>query len=260
MSFTARSFDPPQSTGDLRADLDNLRLYVAELVRQFNLPGTVKLSQATVEDTIIGASNPSSSNFTTIGATGQITSTLASGMAPLVIASTTKVANLNADKLDDADWAAPAAIGTGTPAAATFTTLNVNTSSVFPTGTITPGISFGGGTTGITYTTQTGSYLRIGGYELVNGLITLSSKGSSTGAARITGLHGTVRNDADSYAAPALRLSVVTYTGTPQAFFDINTTTAVLEQMTEAGTRTSLADTNFSNTSSILFGGIYRVL
>lgn len=54
---------------------------------------------------------------------GQIKSDVATGTAPLVIASTTKVANLNVDKLDDADWAAPPAIGSGTPAAGSFTTL-----------------------------------------------------------------------------------------------------------------------------------------
>lgn len=42
----------------------------------------------------------------TISASGQITSTLATGTAPFVIASTTKVTNLNADLLDGADWSA----------------------------------------------------------------------------------------------------------------------------------------------------------
>lgn len=53
----------------------------------------------------------------------QITSTLADGTPPLVVASGTKVENLNADKLDDKDWSAPAPIGTATPAAGTFTTI-----------------------------------------------------------------------------------------------------------------------------------------
>jgi hypothetical protein len=57
---------------------------------------------------------------------GQITSTVTTGTAPLVIASTTKVTNLNADLLDGADWAAPASIGSGTPAAGAFTTLSAS--------------------------------------------------------------------------------------------------------------------------------------
>ena len=51
---------------------------------------------------------------------------VADGTAPLTITSTTKVSNLNVDKLDGADWAAPAAIGSTTPAAGTFTNLIAN--------------------------------------------------------------------------------------------------------------------------------------
>jgi hypothetical protein len=60
---------------------------------------------------------------------GMFRSFVATGTAPLTVASTTKVTNLNADLLDGADWAAPAAIGSTTPAAGTFTkvTAAVNT-------------------------------------------------------------------------------------------------------------------------------------
>jgi len=51
----------------------------------------------------------------------------------------------------------------------------------------TPGISFGGGTTGITYAAQTGSYIRIGNIAFCYGAFTLSNKGSSTGNALLTG-------------------------------------------------------------------------
>lgn len=71
----------------------------------------------------IGSTTPSSGAFTTLSATGQITSTLATGTAPLVIASTTVVANLNASSLGGATFAAPGPIGSGTPAAATHTTI-----------------------------------------------------------------------------------------------------------------------------------------
>jgi hypothetical protein len=50
-------------------------------------------------------------------------SVVATGTAPLIVASTTKVTNLNADLLDGADWASPIAIGTGTPANGTFADL-----------------------------------------------------------------------------------------------------------------------------------------
>jgi hypothetical protein len=63
------------------------------------------------------------SGLTTVSMNNQLTNTLGAGTAPMVITSTTKVANLNVDKLDGNDWAAPAAIGSSTPAGGTFTTL-----------------------------------------------------------------------------------------------------------------------------------------
>lgn len=74
----------------------------------------------------LGATTPNTAAVTTLSATGAITSTLATGTAPLVVASTTKVANLNVDQLDGADWASPAAIGSTTPAGGAFTTLAVS--------------------------------------------------------------------------------------------------------------------------------------
>ena len=76
----------------------------------------------------IGGSTPGAASFTTISATGVITSSLGTGTAPLSIASTTKVANLNADLLDGADWASPSALGSTAPAAVTGTTVTGNTS------------------------------------------------------------------------------------------------------------------------------------
>ena len=55
-------------------------------------------------------------------------------------------------------------------------------------GTWTPGISFGGGTTGITYSTQKGIYTRIGKLVTAQFSIALTSNGSSAGIACITGL------------------------------------------------------------------------
>jgi hypothetical protein len=93
-----------------------------------NGTGSVVVSKAdinggTVDGTAIGGSSAAAGAFTTLSATGQLTSTLADGTAPMVVTSTTKVANLNVDQLDGADWAAPAALGSTTPAAGTFTTI-----------------------------------------------------------------------------------------------------------------------------------------
>ncbi len=53
----------------------------------------------------------------------QLTSLIVTGTSPFVVASTTKVVNLNVEQVDGGDWAAPLAIGTGTPADGDFTRL-----------------------------------------------------------------------------------------------------------------------------------------
>jgi len=83
----------------------------------------------------IGSTSAVTGAFTTLSATGAITSTLATGTAPFVIASTTKVANLNVDLLDGADWAAPAALGSTTPAAVSATTLTTSSTVTLNGGT-----------------------------------------------------------------------------------------------------------------------------
>jgi hypothetical protein len=61
----------------------------------------------------------------TLSASGQITSTVASGTAPFVVASPTAVANLNASLLLGQTWASPGAIGGTTPNAISCTTLTM---------------------------------------------------------------------------------------------------------------------------------------
>ena len=120
----------------------------------------------------------------TASLTGQLTSTVSTGTAPLVIASTTKVANLNVDQLDGADWAVPAAIGSTTPAAGTFTSLTANTSLVAATadinaGTIDGAVIGGSSAQAITGTTITATTGFVGG---LTGAVTGNTTGTHTGA------------------------------------------------------------------------------
>lgn len=55
-------------------------------------------------------------------------------------------------------------------------------------GTFLPNLQFGGASTGITYASRFGFYTRIGNVCYISLGLTLSNKGSSTGAASITGL------------------------------------------------------------------------
>ncbi len=85
----------------------------------------------------IGSGTPAAGAFTTLSATGVITSTLATGTAPFTVASTTNVANLNASSLSGATFASPGAIGSGTPSTGAFTTLSATgvITSTLATGT-----------------------------------------------------------------------------------------------------------------------------
>lgn len=77
----------------------------------------VEITGGSITGTTISGTTGS---FTSITYSGQLTSTIATGTAPMVITSTTKVANLNVDLLDGADWASPLAIGTTAPQNGTF--------------------------------------------------------------------------------------------------------------------------------------------
>jgi len=136
---------------------------------------------------------------------------------------------------------------------------DANTLDDYEEGTFTPVLSFGGGTTGITYALQSGSYTKIGNRVEWSCFIILTSKGSSTGAAAISGLPFASANSDNAYAAVVVRASVVTYTGMIMAIHTKNTATVSFEQLSEAGSNTSMTDANFANTSNILLSGSYRV-
>jgi hypothetical protein len=127
-------------------------------------------------------------------------------------------------------------------------------------GTWTMGLSFGGGTTGITYTVNTGRYIRIGKSVTVTGFLLLSSKGSSTGAAVLTGLPFTIGAGNPSQSVAAIRIANTTFIGQYQAVSSIGTTNIDLGVDNGAtGTPGNLVDTNFANNSLIQLSYTYFV-
>lgn len=65
----------------------------------------------------------------------------------------------------------------------------------------TPGIAFGGGSTGVTYAGQIGNYFRIGDEVIAYFYLELTSNGTSTGAVTITGLPVTSANQTYNFGA-----------------------------------------------------------
>lgn len=126
-------------------------------------------------------------------------------------------------------------------------------------GTWTMGIAFGGGTTAITYTVNTGRYIKIGKSVTVTGLLLLSNKGSSTGSATLTGLPYTVGAGNPSSSAAAIRLGNITFVGQYHGVGGLGTTVVDLGADTELGVASSLTDTNFANNSLVQLSYTYFV-
>jgi hypothetical protein len=126
-------------------------------------------------------------------------------------------------------------------------------------GTWSPGISFGGATTGITYSNQNGYYTKIGNVVTLSCYLALTNKGSATGAAKITGLPFTSNNNLAVFAAVSLRLTSVLFNGFPQGYVDMNATTISLGQSTLLGVASNLTDVDFANASDVIINITYRV-
>lgn len=126
-------------------------------------------------------------------------------------------------------------------------------------GTFTPTLAFGGASSGITYTTRVGKYIKVGTLVFVTIRITLSSKGSSTGAATITGLP--FASSATYYSGltpgPFGALSVSVASLAP--YVGPSSTTVSLTYVPAAGgtAATNMIDTTFSNTTDLILTGCY---
>jgi hypothetical protein len=136
---------------------------------------------------------------------------------------------------------------------------NANTLDDYEEGTWTPTITFGAGSTGITYSLNEGFYTKIGTQVFLTGVIQLSSKGSATGYADIRGLPFTVQNASGAVSVASMRFVNISFSGAFEGFAATNTTLVSLSQISTAGTVADLTDVNFSNNSSITFSVNYRV-
>jgi len=120
----------------------------------------------------------------------------------------------------------------------------------------TPVLKFGGGTMGITYTTQVGTYTRINNLVLFVANIVLSSKGSSTGTAVITGLPLT---SISSNFQGSMYFNSLTFTNQVEAQIDASSTQISLWNSASGSAAVVLTDTAFSNTTTLRITGIYMV-
>jgi len=123
----------------------------------------------------------------------------------------------------------------------------------------TPEITFGGASTGITYTSNVGRYTKLGQVVTLFGFINMLNKGSSTGNAQITGLPFKAINEAGASYGVNVTVNVVSFADAPMAILNEDTSVIILQEATNAGGgNTTLTDANFANNSRVYFSVVYR--
>ena len=114
-------------------------------------------------------------------------------------------------------------------------------------------VSFGGGSTGITYSTRSGRLIKIGKLAYVEVDIVLSSKGTDTGNILITGMSTLALR----FTALSLSGANNTFSGTIQA--RINTSGIEIVSVLSGGVSTILTDASCSNGSVFRVAGCFEV-
>lgn len=136
---------------------------------------------------------------------------------------------------------------------------DANTLDDYEEGTFTPGVSFGGGSTGITYSAQVGSYTKVGRQVMYGIRVVLTAKGSSTGQALVTGLPFTISNITNGFFGAMFGGSALgAGVNSCQGALNPNTTTLFLQSIA-AGVTTVLMDTDFTNNTALNLEGTYPV-
>jgi len=129
-------------------------------------------------------------------------------------------------------------------------------------GTFTGGFTFGNSDTGISYNRQVGIYTKIGDLVFVQGYVSLTSKGSQTGSARITGLPFTSRGTSNaSSACGNMRVAQLSFANDTHLTISIQAGSVILDlgDTASGAGATAMDNTNFADNTGIEFGFAYTV-
>ncbi len=183
---------------------------------------------------------------------------------PLTAAELGELQNIDATTISATQWgyvggADQAVKTTDTP---TFVAVNLGDTALshYKEGTWTPALSFGGGSTGITYGSRTGTYVQTGKWIYFTIQMTLTNKGSSTGTAAITlptGLAGSLSIVTDNGIAHWAKYSNMSGISSPNGR-PVSASSLQLQSKGSAAIGT-LSNTNFTNTSSLTLVGHARL-
>lgn len=130
-----------------------------------------------------------------------------------------------------------------------------NTLDRYEEGTWTPTVSFGGGSTGVTYSNQQGSYTVIGDLVFFRVFVQLTSKGTDTGNLAISMPSG---QNASSIT-PATVGTMFNFTSSVGAVYAMVSTSGLLSLKKETATgNTDITDADVSNSMYIIVSGTYK--
>jgi hypothetical protein len=155
--------------------------------------------------------------------------------------------------------ATPSASGAGITFPATQSaSADANTLDDYEEGTWTPSLTFGGGSTGLTYTNREGWYTKVGNMVSVQCNIFLSNTGSSNGIAAVSGLpfalssNNFKRNGAYAFADRITPSQVLPVANT--ATFEISTLSTGT-----ASSAANLVRTDFANNTYLSYSFTYFI-
>ena len=137
---------------------------------------------------------------------------------------------------------------------------DVNTLDDYEEGTWTPELAFNGSSTGITYDSGArGFYTKIGNVVNVFVRMVLTSKGVQTGVATITGLPFTTKSGTFVAGCALSGFSDLTFANQLVMTIADSSTQAAVDEVTEAGVRTSITNADFSNGTRLSWSATYLV-
>ena len=122
-------------------------------------------------------------------------------------------------------------------------------------GSWTPIVAFGGGTSGITYGTQFGRYVKIGELVMLQCTISMTSKGSSTGAARIQGMP--FNQGGTGFHCTGMQM--FNFTGGTEYVVAQTAGSSNEVAVIRLGADQSLDSSDFANNTGIRFSIVYRI-
>ena len=157
--------------------------------------------------------------------------------------------------------ATPAASGAGItfPATASASS-DANTLDDYEEGTWTPVLTFGGSSTGITYdSSDRGNYTKVGNIVTVFVRMVLTSKGSASGSALVTGLPFTSKGGNFVTGCSLAGFNDLTFANQLIMQIGENDTVATIFEVTEAGARTSITNSDFANNTRLSWSATYLV-